>query len=365
MARRRRATATVCGVTIRCTAVRLALLATVGLAAGCASTGATTSARAGAATGTTATAVRGPHTVTGKPLTLVAKGVPTPTSFAFGDGQVFIGGAGNGRYQLRGGGVYVPRGDRHVRRLAGSPTHIAGMAWHDGALYLSGDRQLDRWQLYRWSGWNGSQFTTRQTIYTAPNTTQALNGIGFGADGRLYVGVGVGDDDNGPTNNAFARDILSFNSDGGDLQVFATGIRQPWQMAFPAGSSSPYVSDPGPDDIPSQPNPPDMILRVHAGQNYGFPSCDWYIPSACTGFAKPLKLLAPHTDAFGLVILGRRLYFNEYGGHLDAKIAWMPTAGGKVHTVATGFNGYTVGFGEHHGRLYVGQTPDSIYRFTP
>jgi hypothetical protein len=43
----------------------------------------------------------------------------------------------------------------------------------------------------------------------------------------------------------------------------------------------------------------------------------------------------------------------------------MPTSGGRVHTVATGFNGYTVGFGEHAGRLYVGQTPDQIYSFTP
>ena len=65
------------------------------------------------------------------------------------------------------------------------------------------------------------------------------------------------------------------------------------------------------------------------------------------------------------MIAGKRLYFNEYGGHLDAKIAWMPTSGGKVHTVATGFRGYTVGFGGHAGRLYVGETPNKIYRFTP
>jgi glucose/arabinose dehydrogenase len=358
---------------IRTMAVRLALFATVGLAAGCGSAAASSSATTAASSSTTTAAssgpstaaAAGPHTVTGHPLTLVAAGVPTPTSFAWGDGRMFIGGAGNGRYQLRGGGVYVLRGDHRVRKLAGSPTHIAGMAWHDGALYLSGDRHLDAWQLYRWSGWNGSQFTNQQTIYTAPNTLQALNGIGFGADGRLYVGVGVGDDDNGPTTNAFARDILSFNSQGGDLQVFATGIRQPWQMAFPAGSSSPYVSDPGPDDIPSQPNPPDLILRVRPGQNYGFPSCDWDVPSACASFAKPLRLLAPHTDAFGLAIMGNRLYFNEYGGHLDAKIAWMPLSGGRIHTVAVGFNGYTVGFGAHHGRLYVGQTRDQIYSFTP
>ena len=202
------------------TAVRLALFAT-GVAAG-----------SRGAPPRTAAAAAGPHTISGRPLTLVASGVPTPTSFAWGDGTMFIGGAGNHDYQLRGGGVYVLRGVHHVRRLAGSPTHVAGMAWHDGALYLSGDRQLDRWQLYRWSGWNGSQFTSRRTIYTAPDTAQSLNGIGFGADGRLYVGVGVGDDDNGPTTDAFARDILSFTAAGrrppdirdGDPAAMATGV---------------------------------------------------------------------------------------------------------------------------------------------
>jgi hypothetical protein len=304
-------------------------------------------------------APRGPRTVTGQALTLVATGVPTATSFAFGVGQVFVGGAGDSDYQLRGGGVYVLRG-HHARRLSGSPTHVTGLAWHGGALYISGDRQL-----YRWSGWNGSQFTSRQTIYTAPDSLQTFDGIGFGVDGRLYVGVGVGDDDNGPTTDAYARDILSFNASGGDLRVFARGIRQPWQLAFAPGSSSPYVSDLGPDDIKSEPNPPDMILRVRAGQNYGFPSCYWSTPAACASFTKPLQLLAPHTDPMGLVIVGKRLYFNEFGVRNGPEVVWIPSSGGAIHKLATGFSQTIVALGEHGGRLYVGQTSGQIYSFKP
>ena len=105
-----------------------------------------------------------------------------------------------------------------------------------------------------------------------------------------------------------------------------------------------------------------MILRVRAGQNYGFPSCDWDIPSACAGFAKPLQLFAPDSDPFGLVIAGSRLYINEYGGHANAKIVWMPLTGGRLHTVAVDFNGYTVGFGEHDGRAL--RRPDDRTRST-
>jgi glucose/arabinose dehydrogenase len=317
---------------------------------------------AGLVAASSATAASTPYTVTGHNLRLVATGVPTATSFAFGDGQVFVGGAGDTDYQTRGGGVYVLRG-RHARKLSGSPTHVTGLAWHDAALYVAGDRRLRRW-----SGWNGARFTHRRTIYRGPATMTGFDGIGFGANGRLYAGVGVGandDDDHGPTTDAYAREILSFNAAGGNLRVFARGIRQPWQMAFPPGSSSPYVSDLGPDFLASEPNPPDMILRVTSGQNYGFPTCDWSVPAACATFAKPLQLLAPHTDPMGLVVAGNRLYFNEFSSRNPPQVVWMPRSGGTIHKLATGFSDAIVGLGEHGGRLYVGQISGQIYSFKP
>lgn len=301
----------------------------------------------------------GPRTTAGVRIRRVATGVPIATEFAFGDGRVFVGGAGAGNYPDPGGGVYVLRNHR-ARRLDGSPVRVTGLAWHDNALYVSGDETLERW-----SDFNGSQFQTRRTIYTAPGTFQGFNGLAFGPDGRLYVGVGVGNDDNGPTIDIYAREILSFDAAGGDLRVFARGIRQPWQMAFPKGSAAPYVSDEGPDDIASDPNPPDMLLHVRAGQNYGFPNCDWSTPSACANFAHPFRLLAPHTDPMGVAMLGKRVYFNEYGGREGAKVVWIAQSGGTIHKAAVGFGGLIVGLGQHGGRLYVGKTSGQIYRFTP
>jgi len=47
-------------------------------------------------------------------------------------------------------------------------------------------------KLLAWSGWNGTKFTRQKAIYTAPKGVQGFNGLAFGPDGRLYVGVDLG-----------------------------------------------------------------------------------------------------------------------------------------------------------------------------
>ena len=178
-------------------------------------------------------------------------------------------------------------------------------------------------QLQAWSGWNGTGFTTQKVLYSAPAGI-LLNGIAFGADGRLYSGVDVGlTNDHGPK-KGLLYDLLSFNAAGKGMKVFATGMRQPWQLAFPKGSSSPFVTDLGQDKPASvQKTVPDFILRVRAGQNYGFPSCNWIVTSQCTKFATPFKFLAPHTDPGGLGIIGNQLYLSEFGFAGTAKVQSM------------------------------------------
>jgi hypothetical protein len=134
-------------------------------------------------------------------------------------------------------------------------------------------------------------------------------------------------------------------------------MRQPWQLAFPAGSSSPFVSDFGQDEPASiQKTVPDFILRVRAGQNYGFPNCNWIVATKCTKFATPFKFLAPHTDPGGLGIIGNRLYLSEFGFVLPAKVQSIPVSGGALKTLLTGFKGEQfIALGTNGGWVYVGE----------
>jgi glucose/arabinose dehydrogenase len=313
-----------------------------------------------------------PKATNGHQVQLVASGLHTPTSFAFGAGQVFEGDGGAESNKVPNGGVFVLKNGTGTL-LPGSPQFVAGLAWHKGALYVSGGAitaQGPKWRLWKWSGWNGTTFTSQKAIYTAPKKFQGFNGLAFGADGRLYVGVDVGllnNNDHGPsTISPYVYDILSFNANGKGLQVFATGIRQPWQMAFPKDSSSPFVSDLGQDK--GAKNPPDFILRVHKGDNYGFPACNWTSATKCAGFAKPFQQFGPHTDLMGMVIMGNRLYttsFTGIGAKGAGEVLSLPLKGGKLKPLLKGFVAPTVGLGGNGGWLYVGELTGQVFRVQP
>ena len=316
-----------------------------------------------------------PQGVGGAKVQQVAAGLHTPTSFAFGAGTLFEGdgGAESSQGPPTGGGVYAIKGGKGTL-ISGSPQFVAGLAWHGGALYVSGGSITGptsaKWQLLKWSGWNGETFTKRRVVYTAPKKFQGFNGIAFGANGRLYVGVDVGltnGNDHGPAKTPYVYDILSIKPNGKGLKVFATGIRQPWQLAFPTGSSSPFVSDLGQDKGAN--NPPDFVLRVKQGDNYGFPHCNWIVPSKCGGYTKPFQRFGPHTDIMGLAIIGKRLYMTSFLGSTGkgpgGEVLSMPLSGGTAKPIVKGFVAPTVGLGVRGSSLYVGELTGQVFRVTP
>ncbi len=328
--------------------------------------GATTAAMGLLSTGALAAGPPPPTATNGAPVSAVASGLGTPTSFAFGAGSVFEGDGGNNQSGPPNGGVFVLKGGT-AAKLAGSPSFVAGLAWHKGTLYVSSgtvSASGKKFQILAWSGWNGTSFAHRKAIYTAPKKFDGFNGLAFGPDGRLYVGVDLGltdNNDHGPANKTpYLYDILSMNTKGKGLKVFASGIRQPWQMVFPAGSSAPFVSDLGQDS--GVKNAPDFLLRVHQGDNFGFPSCAWVKKSVCNGFTKPAKTFSPHTDVMGLAIIGKTLYMSEFGGNAPGKVVSMPLSGGKVTPTVTGFVAPVVGLGANGPWLYIGELTGTVYR---
>jgi glucose/arabinose dehydrogenase len=312
-----------------------------------------------------------PVSTNGHPVQLVASGLKTPTSFAFGDGRVFVGDGGNSEGSAPpNGGVYVLKHGAAVK-IPSALKFVAGVAWHNGKLYISGGvlaKGRPSWRLISWSGWNGTTFTHRKTLYVAPRKFAGFNGIGFGANGRLYVGVDVGltdNNDHGPASTSpYLYDILTFRANGTHLRVFAKGIRQPWQLAFRPRSNAPFVTDLGQDS--GAKNPPDFVLHVHAGDNYGFPKCNHTVAKNCRGFTKPFRSFAPHTDLMGIAVQGRTFYLTSFLG-LGAK-----GPGGEVFTLGlnshtlrpllTGFVAPTVGLGLHNGYVYVGELTGQVYR---
>jgi glucose/arabinose dehydrogenase len=292
--------------------------------------------------------------------------VQTPTSFAFGNHTIYEGDGGSEDQKTPGGVFHITRGK--ATRLGNSPGFVSGLAFHNGTLYVAGGYLTAggaTFKILAWSGWNGKAFTKHKSIYTAPRGFAGFNGIAFGPNGRLYVAIDVGltnHNDHGPAKTPYVYDILTMSATGKQVKVYATGMRQPWQMAFAQGDANPYVTNFGQDEGKVK-NPPDSVLHVRHGDNYGFPQCI-FLPSAkCKGFTKPFRLFAPHTDNGGIAIVGKTIYLGQFGfapGH-PPRVVSMPLKGGKTTTVVNSA-APVMAIAVHGGMLYIGTIAGSVYR---
>lgn len=129
----------------------------------------------------------------------------------------------------------------------------------------------------------------------------------FGPDGLLYFGQGSSTD-NGqakegrPPERPLNAKILRFDVETQALSVFASGLRNPFGMAFHPENGALFATDGGSGefctfDCPNQPAPHDEVNWVVEGGNYGFPNCEG-TPSPdrpqCVGVRPPVTQFLPH-----------------------------------------------------------------------
>ena len=295
-----------------------------------------------------------PKAAGGRAVAVVARGVPTPTAFAVLAGRLFVAGYGDSDNANVLGGLYVLGGGKAVR-VPGSPAHVLGIAAAgNGTLYLSTGPAI-----LAVSGWTGRQFRTTRVIATGPEGYAAFNGLAVGPDGLIYVGANPGTPD--PN---YATSFLTVDPASGAVNVIATGIRQPWQPLFLPGHALPLVSDLNQDDLGPK-RPPDYVLAIKRGANYGYPTCP-ADASSCANYAKPFIRFAAHASPMGLGFVKGRLYIALYGGlGQGPEVVSMPAAGGRVTPFLTGYGASVIAVGTAGGKLYTGDQGGSIYRVAP
>ncbi len=298
-----------------------------------------------------------PKAVSGAPVKVVGADVPTPTVFAFGKGHVFVSGFGSEDGKMPGG-IFVLRGGKAVK-LPGLPA-AAGLAWKNGTLYATMSPPRLR-QVVAWSGWNGTTFTHRRVVWTGPARFPGLNGLAIGWDGRIYAGVSL-TADHLKSKKPYAQSVISMRTDGSDVKTVATGLRQPWQLAFVKGVPRPYVTVLGQENLGKK-QPPDYVILAKDGDNYGFPACNWSKPAACASFAKPAALFPAHSSPTGLAVKGSTLYVALFNGTgRGPEVVTLSSRSGKRKPFLTGFAAPVVAVGASGGYVFVGDLTGSIYR---
>ena len=287
-------------------------------------------------------------------VTVVARGIPTPTEFAVLAGRIFVGGYGDEANPNVPGGVYILGGGK-ATRVPGSPPHVYGLAASKKTLYLSTSQSL-----LAWSDWDGTRFRTRRVVRT-PFGYGTFRGPAVGPDGLIYVGANT--DPPPPKPNA-SDSFVSVNPATGVTRIIATGIRQPWQPLFLPGHALPLVSDLNQDDLGPK-RPLDYLLAIKRGANYGFPTCP-ASPRTCANYSQPLVRLPAHSSPMGLGYLNGKVYIALYGGlGKGPVVVSMPPSGGPPTTFMWRFPSPVIALGTAGGSLYAGVQSGVIYRVTP
>jgi glucose/arabinose dehydrogenase len=208
------------------------------------------------------------------------------------------------------------RADQVSTFATGVPTPLGMTFRANGDLYITSNQQpslggLGR--IIRIRDINGDDVADEQTIIldglpsTGDHQTDRLR---FGPDGLLYFGQGSATD-NGipkpgrPAEQPLNGTMLRINVDTPNPtpEVFATGLRNPFGMAFHPVNGELFSTDGGSGEICQTGNcggedlsPPEEVNWIVQGGNYGFPSCEG-TPDAregCAGVRVPIQQFSQH-----------------------------------------------------------------------
>lgn len=146
----------------------------------------------------------------------------------------------------------------------------------------------------------------------------------FGPDGWLYIGVGSTCDaceDPDPRSAA----ILRFNVDTGESEIYATGMRNPFDIAFHPETGDLFATDNGRDDL-GMDAPFEELNHIVQGGDYGYPDC-WNEQDApgCEETIPPVAFFESHSSANGVDFYSGERFPAEYRGGAFVSIfgSWL------------------------------------------
>ena len=234
-----------------------------------------------------------------------------PTGFTFDEqGRLYV--------TSQDGNVYILQDEDHDGRVDARLTFATGyyfplgVAIHQptGDVYVSYQGAISVLQ-----DTNGDDRADNERLLVddLPYGKHQNDNLEFGPDGWLYVGVGSTCDaceDPDPR----SASILRFNVETGENEIYATGMRNPYDVAFHPETGELFATDNGRDDLGME-APFEELNHIVQGGDYGYPGC-WneHDQPGCEETIPPVAVFEAHSSANGVEFYNGESFPPEYRG---------------------------------------------------
>lgn len=178
----------------------------------------------------------------------------------------------------------------------------------NGDLYLTNNPLGGAGRIVRLRDLNGDDVADETTVIVDGLPSEGdhqTNRLKFGPDGLLYFGQGSSTDAGTPNpgrpgERPFNASVLHIDVDNPSISVVATGLRNPFGMAFHPVNGQLFTTDGGSGELFQIPDvaPMEEINWILPGSHYGFPGCEGGPNAgnpACAGVRGPVATFTPHT----------------------------------------------------------------------
>ena len=242
-------------------------------------------------------------TAPGFKVSVYATDLPKARQMVMGArGTLFVGSNAGNVYALTISGDQVTR----KRIIASDITTPSGVAFHDGALYVSARTKVLRYADIE-SRLDNPPVPTTVVDGLPDKERHSARYMRFGPDGKFYVSVGSPCDLCEAKNDEYGI-IMSMNADGSGKEIVARGIRNSVGFDWHPQTRELWFVDQGQDNLGPL-APQEKLNRLSKkGENFGFPYCydgdkpnpEFSNKRMCSEFSPPVFGLGAHTSALGM-----------------------------------------------------------------